>query len=37
MLISLFSLPADMNMKAVSLLYSEKLVKNNPTDMSALN
>lgn len=37
MLMSLLSLPADMYIKAVSLLYSEKFLKNNPTNMSALN
>lgn len=37
MLIYLLSLPADMNTKAVGLLYSEKFIKNNPPNMSALN
>lgn len=33
MLISVLPLSADMNMKAVSLLYSEKLIKHNPTNI----
>lgn len=37
MWVSLLSLPADIYVKTVSLLYSDKLIKNNPTNMSALN
>lgn len=37
MWISLLSLPADICVKTVSLLYSDKLMKNNLTNMSALN